>query len=136
MFEDFNLNEYDKEDELFNLKLTHRKRSTEKKVASMDKILDDMRRVKNDTKHCLDQDLTSTLSILEMKPNEENMKDENKRINQFPVVYESQTAVSVPAETHNLNKMNLKSAENGHEDSLDNIVKNLMLDLLNTYFSY
>lgn len=136
MFEDFNSNEYDKEDELFNLKLTHRKRSTEKKVASMDKILDDMRRVKNDTKHCLDQYLTSNLSILEMKPNEENMKDENKIINKFHVVYESQTAVSVPEETDKFNKINLESAENGHEDSLDNIVKNVMLDLLNIHFSY
>lgn len=44
LFNEFNEEEAEKEDEIFNLRLTHRKRSTEAKVACMDKILGDMKR--------------------------------------------------------------------------------------------
>lgn len=54
MFDEFAAEETEKDGEPFNLRLTHRKRSTEVKVASMDKILFDMRKnIKFDTEQNL-----------------------------------------------------------------------------------
>lgn len=131
MFEDFNSNEYDQDDEIFNLKLTYRKRSTEKKVASMDKILDDIRRVKYDTK----QILASDFSTSDKKPNKEDIKD-----NQFSIINKSKIEESTEVRNmHNINLYlndNKELSEHCHDNSIHKIVQNLMFDLLNAHFSY
>ena len=70
LFDEFNA-ETEKSDEIFNLQLTHTKRTTDKKVACMDKILDDMRK-KFDTEQNL---------INENEPNETEKPMNEQQLN-------------------------------------------------------
>ena len=122
MFEDFNEAEAEHEDEIFSLKLTHRKRSTEKKIASMDKILDDMRRVKS-----IAQDTTYSEAV---------ETDQTKVGHEFQM--EVVETVTSEVTSSDLNAVVSESGQvkvSEGDESIDSIVQALMLEILDTYFS-
>ena len=122
MFEDFNEAEAEHEDEIFSLKLTHRKRSTEKKIASMDKILDDMRRVKS-----IAQDTTDSEAV-ETDPTKVGHKFQMEVVETVTSEVTSSDLNAVVSESGQV-----KVSEG--DESIDSIVQALMLEILDTYFS-
>ncbi len=122
MFEDFNEAEAEHEDEIFSLKLTHRKRSTEKKIASMDKILDDMRRVKS-----IAQDTTDS-EALETDPTKVGHEFQMEVVETVTSEVTSSDLNAVVSESGQV-----KVSEG--DESIDSIVQALMLEILDTYFS-
>lgn len=143
MFDEFNEEDTEKEDEIFSLKLTHRKRSTDKKVATMDKILDDMRK-KFDTEQTIAsekineedsqvQEMNVSMPI-EVLPKETNEIDNSHiSIEKTNVIEEEKNKTEILQLTNENKEVSLERLEIIPEVKVDSSVDSKEAETKNTF---